>query len=672
MPGAVNPVSPDIAAARVARQPQLPEPVASDGPPAAAPRTTPTPDGAPPARTVAASEGPPRQGPRTSVEKLGQAIANSSPMQALAEGLRAAASLVPYRQIAHLATHALPDQSEHAAEIRANVQRLDQELAQAQPAQRPALQVELNEALIAHGQQRGSIGDRLIPTLGEAMQSAVYIAVAFGAGRPTGLAAADAAIKLLRGQHADLGWLAQPPAPGTPPSSGELNLASFAAALAAGSIGAGIGDVVATHALLPMFNAMSRQQAPTHPEGVVPDETRDLMNRFQRGAGDALRAQVPVHQHELAAVGSETVINIGQRAFALGALLQTVGSGKQAFGFGGIVGGIAAAATAQAFVQAAAIAINKQLGTIEVPDLAALRAAVAAGLPEGEHDRKELLASLPRSNVPLFAVHHKEDRPNILEAVADSMRHDPLLDPAAQTPGVPAAQRAAQVMAATTANVATAMGQRTAQMAEALAPATAVFAAIGPLAASVSEDQLKAAIRALGTGVAVYSLVREVNGLLENKSGASDAAIGANRQAAVAAAEARDRPAQDQPVQSTHVAGPSVNIAAAPPSEPGGGATASPVRRASDPGIYTPQGPAATAPQPSAGPVQDTPVAKPGANTAEGLVPAALHGAQEKLPVQPHAKPAGEVDVVEIDITGRDDSFHTARSNLSRSSSTNP
>jgi hypothetical protein len=512
--------------------------------PGAGPRSQGAPADAPPARPDAASATPadpaPRQ-PPSALGKFGRALAQSAPVHAVAQGARAVADLVPHRQLGQMASRLRADNSPGAAAIRDVVQTLHHQLTQAQPADRPRLQLAAHHALLQHQAHSASIGDRVIPVLSETAAGGVYNLVAYGLGRPTGLAAATALMQKVHGEHIDLGWHAPAPPPGSKPPSGERSMQNLAAQWAIGSALGAVGDIAAQHLLLPMFDAVSRQLGPTHAEAVVPDETRALMNRLERGSGDALRAQVTRDQTELSAPASETNIGIAQKAFGAAAVLQTVINAGRPYGFAGTVGGIAASAGIPGAAQAGAIAINKALGTIAVPDLASLRAAVAQGVP---------LEQVKRNEVPLFYVEHKNS-PNVLDALTNALRQDALLDPPSQNPSVPAAQRAAGAIVGTASNVTTAQAQRTVQVARATLPAAMFFATLGPTAASVSDPAAKAAINAVGTGLAIYSIVRGWATEIQNSVGQSDAALGAHRQRAVAAAAEQDRRVPATPVAST-------------------------------------------------------------------------------------------------------------------------
>jgi hypothetical protein len=266
-------------------------------------------------------------------------------------------------------------------------------------------QTEAHSRAVEYGEHAATVLDAALPAVHSILKIGVAgTAMAFGAGRNTGLAAGDALGRLERGAPQATGVRAGPePAASTLPSGTAFKLLGAGAQQwLLGSITGAVGNTTGQYLAAPLVNLIPRQFAPIDLRAVLPDETVELMNELQPGAGDRLRTQVQEAQRDVASINSASNVRLGQIAFDAITAGRFVAQGGLPLGVAGQVGIGLAVSSSAGMVIGAVMAARQSVASHEIPDLAALQQAVAAHRANPGGDGAAALAEVGRKAVPLF------------------------------------------------------------------------------------------------------------------------------------------------------------------------------------------------------------------------------------------------------------------------------
>jgi hypothetical protein len=494
-------------------------------------------DGAPgaPARPLA------RPGVVNALAAASRATVNASAIVALGDVARGVGNTVLPPALRVAGQHVLSSlqrASANAAAVRGALQTALTALQSPAPGTSPAdAQLQAHEALIRYAGSKASYADALLPVLHKA--SAVGVAgagMAFGAGRSTGVALADTALRMHRGDEAALGIKTAPFRPGQNGADAVVNAAAQAAL---GSALGGVGSFVGQAVVAPLVNRINKQTAPVDVKAVVPDEMVALMNQVHPGAGDALRSKASHEQSSNQNIASDRNVAVGQFFFDAANATRAARQEPNQLGLAGnILTGTAVSACAGAAI-GATIAINSALANIKVPDMAALRDL--AGSPAAARGA-DALQALPHHDVPLFYT-KRVDPPPFFCAQPGQERakliHNPVTDPVPQAEGrgVPAGNAAPAAPApsavASTINALTSMASRGVAMFKATVGNTVVAAMTPAFAASMPTESGATAARAAAAAIGIHTAIKPWFGELAAGIPAADKAIVARRQVAV-------------------------------------------------------------------------------------------------------------------------------------------
>lgn len=470
---------------------------------------------------------------RETAHQAGMAVLNSSPVQGLASAAVSVGNTLlppPARTAVSNARLLVAAPTPGAAQRRTDLQRaltnMGELPANATSGQRQQAQTDAHAALIAYVDSTGPVLDRWIPVMHKATLVGVAGAgMAFGVGRSSGIAVADAALRHGRNQeHARDIYAPQAPsaAPTGPATDALVNAATQAVV---GAAMGGAGNFFGERVLAPFVNLMGRQSAPVDAKAVVTDEMETLMNELQPGAGTQLRQVVVAEQKRSSSPGSERNVAVGQFFFD-GA--NAVRAGMQGSNTLGIAGTALIGTTVSTLAGAsigATMAINASLTKVSVPELDSLQAEVAmahAGLGGS-------LANVAKHDVPVFFTKHR--------AGGGPSFSSPVSDPSGST-------------LATVANTATSIARRGAAMLKATT-GTAVVGAMAPaLVAAMPSDELKTAVRASAAAIGIHTAIKPWFESLASGIPSSDQEIVGSRRSAVDAAVARAQSRAQQAAQA--------------------------------------------------------------------------------------------------------------------------
>jgi hypothetical protein len=408
---------------------------------------------------------------------------------------------------------------------------------------------------VDYGKCAATVLDTALPGLHKVLGVGVAGTVlTFGAGRNAGHVAGDALGRLERGAPPAGGGLAGPEPPAQALSSGTV--VQFAGTgvqqWLLGSATGAVGNMTGQYLVAPLVNLISRQFQAIDPRAVLPDETVDLMNRLQPKSGDALREQVRHAQRDVASIDSPGNVRLGQFAFDTFTAARFAAYSGLRLGAGGQMAAGLAVSTTAGMLMGAVMATRQSTAKLEVPDIEALRLAVAAHEAQPGSDGAAALAAVATHPVPLFfprkmapaaparprgdietgdgeppaatnadaaqrgRLAHMADtarwavqqaaRPLVTvgQVWGQSLRASPLLEPAA--PGTDGAITAGRV-AATASNVGASLWNRGTEMAKATMT-TSLMGTLSAILASTTEGPARRIILALGNGVGIHAAVK--------------------------------------------------------------------------------------------------------------------------------------------------------------------
>lgn len=271
--------------------------------------------------------------------------------------------------------------------------------------EQPERQLAAHEQAIQYGQHSAKAMDRVLPFAHSVLRIGLAgTSMAFGVGRNAGVSAADALGRTLRDAPVSSDIVSGSTRPAAPLTSAAAGHAAAAGAMqwALGSATGAVGNMLGQFVVSPLVNMIPRQFQAIDARAVVPDEMVGLMNQLKPGAGNELRDQVKAAQGEIARIDSPSNKQLGEIAFDAVTAARFAGQGGTPLGVAGQMSfSLAVSATAGSVI-GAVLATRQAVATADVPDLNALRQAVANGLADGP----AVLAQVPTKSVPLFFARH--------------------------------------------------------------------------------------------------------------------------------------------------------------------------------------------------------------------------------------------------------------------------
>jgi hypothetical protein len=263
------------------------------------------------------------------------------------------------------------------------------------------------EALI-YGHSTSLVAEAAMPLLHASMKvGAPGTALAFGAGRSSGLAAGDAVGRWWRGLPRAPGLRAGPELPAATLSTGDVARGAAIGGLqwALGSITGAAGNLAGQLLVAPLVNLLPLQFQAVDPRAVVPDAIVAAMNQLEPGAGDRLRRRAADLQGDATCIASASTVRIGQWAFYLMTAARHAALGGQPLGAGGQVAAGVALSAGAGFLAGAAIGVRQMMATLAVPDLDKLEQMKRRASAGGPDVPPPGLQEVPTREVPLFYAH---------------------------------------------------------------------------------------------------------------------------------------------------------------------------------------------------------------------------------------------------------------------------
>lgn len=258
---------------------------------------------------------------------------------------------------------------------------------------------------VKYGESAATLLDTALPVLHQVMKMGVAgTAMTFGLGRSMGMAAADAMGRVMSDFPQAPGLWAGPELPAATLSQDKaIKLASTGLLQwGLGSFTGAVGNMAGQYLVAPLVNLVPRQFQEIDHRAVLPDETVKLMNHLQDGSGDDLRKQVQEAQRDLARIGSASNVLLGELAFDTLTAARFAAQGGLPLGAAGQVSLGTAVSASAGMVIGAVMAMRQSVASQQIPDIAALRLAVAAHKAQPGSDAAARLAAVPRHPVPLF------------------------------------------------------------------------------------------------------------------------------------------------------------------------------------------------------------------------------------------------------------------------------
>lgn len=279
-------------------------------------------------------------------------------------------------------------------------QALGGDLKQQDAEARAQAQAHAHREAVQYGKHAATVLDTALPVLHAMLKiGGAGTSMAFGLGRNSGMAAGDALGRLERGAPQAPGLRAGPELPAAALSSdtalklGATGLQQWLLGAATGAVGNMAGQYLAA----PLVNLIPRQFQKIDDLAVLPQESQDLMNLLQPGAGDALRAQVLQAQNEIGNIDSESNKTLGKIAFGSVFAARFASMATPLGAAGQVLTGLVMSAGAGMGI-GAVMATRQATTTLEIPDLEELFRAVEAN----PHNGEAALAAVPKHAVPLF------------------------------------------------------------------------------------------------------------------------------------------------------------------------------------------------------------------------------------------------------------------------------
>jgi hypothetical protein len=510
------------------------------------------PQGAPPASVgsgspaLPAARPPARRAATSALAAAGRAAINSSAAAALGAAARGVGNTVlppAARAVGWHVLSSLQRASPAAADLRRNLQSSLDALKSLPPGADPtAAQEQAHQALLAYAQSKASYADALLPVLHKAAAVGVAGAgMAFGVGRSSGVALADTALRMHRGDDAAGGFHAAAVPPGRPGTDAVVNAVTQAAL---GSALGGVGNFLGQTLVLPLVNCINKQTAAVDLAAVVPDAMVARMNEVHPGAGDALRRQASSEQARNVNVTSDRIVAVGQFFFDAANAARATMQGSNSLGLAGNLVAGTAVSTGAGAATGATIAINSALAKVSVPDMAAL-SQLAAG------SGADALKNLPHHDVPLFYTKRVTGPLEFKNPVKDPVAtiQAAVVLPSGNAQPAPVAKSS---VLASGVNALTSMAMRGAAMLKATAGTTVVGAMAPAFVASMPNEATATAARAAAAAVGIHTAIKPWFDELAVGIPARDRALVQGRQEAVND-DARRRQAQmpAQPAQAS-------------------------------------------------------------------------------------------------------------------------
>jgi len=440
----------------------------------------------------------------------------------------------------------------------------------------PEAQMGAHEQAVEYGKHSAQMLDRVVPfALSVARIGLAGTSMAFGLGRNAGLSAGDALGRLERGAEQSLGFIS-----GSAPAASTLSAKEMGQAVgtglqqwALGAITGAVGNLAGAFVVAPLLNLTPRQFNPIDARAVVPDETVALMNQLKAGSGNELRDQVKAAQSEITNISSESNVRLGQISFDAITAGRFAIQGATPLGVAGqVTAGLAVSATAGAAI-GAVMAMRQSVTTVAIPDIAALRHAVASAPADGA----AALAQVQTNAVPMFFAKHTgtaastEGGPGLPVTNADAEQRgrmaqtldtikngvigfassaagavkqnfvaSPLYEPVPTTPGAESAGMASRIRH-TVDNVAGSGLRRTGEMAASTWKTNAASTVSSMLASTIESPATQRAALALGNAVGIHTAIKPWFDALATNIPAGDNAMRAQRQESVNASAVRQR-----------------------------------------------------------------------------------------------------------------------------------
>lgn len=397
-----------------------------------------------------------------------------------------------------------------------------------------ASQAAAHAALVEYGTHAGQLRDFFLPLLHKtALIGVSGTSMAFGAGRNTGVAAGDTAVRESNGApFHDIDGVHAPAV-----TDDVANLKSAAAQWVLGSVAGGVGNITGEHFVKPLVNLVNRQHLPVSPNALVPDEMVQLMNQLEAGSGDRLRAEVSHQQSDKGAINSDTNKLLGKLCFDSATIGKAHMQGTGALGFAGTVGvGLAVSASAGGLI-GAGMALNAALSTIKVPDLAQLRAAVQANAAAAPGTAPQTLANVTNNDLPLFYPHRPPPKA-VGTAMREALHDSPLRDPQPNVdlgplPASTTQRSTAAVVTSTAVNTLSSVANRSFEMLKATPGLFLSTFATPIVARAMPTPELQATVRDVGAGLGIHSAIEPWFDSLAKDIPQTDKAMQARRQEAV-------------------------------------------------------------------------------------------------------------------------------------------
>jgi hypothetical protein len=442
----------------------------------------------------------------------------------------------------------------------------------------PSQQAFAHAVAVDYGEKAATVLDTALPMVHSILKLGVAgTAIAFGAGRSSGLSAGDALGRLHRGVPQATGVGSGPEPAAAPLQSGTAFklMGTGAKQLVLGSLTGAVGNLTGQYLGAPLVNMIPRQFAPIDLRAVLPDETVALMNQMQPGAGDTLRKQVQEAQSDVAVINSAGNVRLGQIAFDAITAARFAAQGGLPLGVAGQVGIGLAVSSSAGMVIGAVMAARQSVASHQVPDLPALREAAKAHAANPGSDGAAALAQVEKCAVPLFfprqinpaagpqtqgdiETGHGEPVANanadqrgrlarmrdtaqwavkqvarplvaVGQAWGQSLGASPLIEPAA--PGTHGAVTAGRVVA-TASNVAASVVNRAGEMAKATL-STQAWSTASAMLASTTNGPAREFILAMGNAVGIHAAIKPWFDSLVTEIPQGDAKIRAHREQVV-------------------------------------------------------------------------------------------------------------------------------------------